>query len=39
MEGERYSNNSANVEKYGFTHVTLADVAAKINAADVVIPF
>jgi hypothetical protein len=39
MEGERFSNNSANVEKYGFTHVTLADVAKKINAADVIIPF
>jgi hypothetical protein len=39
MEGERFSNNSANVEKYGFRHVTLADVAKKINAADVIIPF
>ena len=39
MEGERFSNNSANVEKYGFIHVTLADVAEKINAADVIIPF
>ena len=39
MEGERFSNNSANVEKYGFAHVTLADVAEKINAADVIIPF
>jgi hypothetical protein len=39
MEGERYSNNSANVEKYGFTHVTLADVANMLNLADVIIPF
>ncbi len=39
MEGERFSNNSANVEKFGFKHVTLADVAAKINQADIVIPF
>ena len=39
MEGERFSNNSANVEKYEFIHVTLADVAEKINAADVIIPF
>lgn len=39
MEGERFSNNSVNVEKYGFVHVTLADVAEKIIAADVVIPF
>ena len=39
MEGERFSNNSANVEKYGFQHVTMADVAATINEADIVIPF
>jgi hypothetical protein len=39
MEGERFSNNSANVEKYGFKHVTLADVAKMVGAADVVIPF
>jgi len=39
MEGERFSNNSANVEKYGFKHVTMADVAARINRADIVIPF
>ncbi|BBO78246.1 hypothetical protein DSCW_56630 [Desulfosarcina widdelii] len=39
MEGERFSNNSANVEKYGFKHVTLADVAKMVSTADVVIPF
>ncbi|NOY69962.1 MAG: hypothetical protein GXP53_10850 [Deltaproteobacteria bacterium] len=39
MEGERFSNNSANVEKYGFVHVTLKDTAKKLNAADLVIPF
>ncbi len=39
MEGERFSNNSVNVEKYGFKHITLADVATKINEADLVIPF
>lgn len=39
MEGERFSNHSANVEKYGFKHVTMTDVAQKISAADVVIPF
>lgn len=39
MEGERFSNNSVNVEKYGFKHITLADVASKINEADLVIPF
>ena len=39
MEGERFSNNSENVEKYGFKYATLSEVAAKINDADVVIPF
>ncbi len=39
MEGERFSNNSENVEKYGFKHVTMADVSAKLNQADIVIPF
>ena len=39
MEGERFSNNSANVEKYGFHYITLADVGIKIHEADLVIPF
>ncbi len=39
MEGERFSNNSANVEKYGFQYVTLAEVAEKLDAASIVIPF
>ena len=39
MNGERYSNNSVNVENFGFKHVTLTDVARKISAADVIIPF
>ncbi len=39
MEGERFSNHSANVEKYGFKHVTLTDTARMISEADVVIPF
>lgn len=39
MEGERFSNNSANVEKYGFQYITLADIGSKINEADMVIPF
>jgi hypothetical protein len=39
MEGERFSNNSANVEKYGFQYITLADVGIKIHEADLVIPF
>ncbi len=39
MEGERFSNHSANVEKYGFKHVTLTDTARMLSEADVVIPF
>ena len=39
MEGERFSNNSANVEKYGFQYVTMADVAEKLKDATVIIPF
>jgi hypothetical protein len=39
MNGERFSNNSVNVENYGFQHVTLTEVAHKISAADVIIPF
>ena len=39
MEGERFSNNSENVENYGFKYATLSEVATKINDADVVIPF
>ncbi|MFO7553743.1 MAG: hypothetical protein R6W88_00930 [Desulfobacterales bacterium] len=39
MEGERFSNNSANVEKYGFQYITLADVGIKIQESDLVIPF
>jgi hypothetical protein len=39
MEGERYSNNSNNVENYGFKHLTLAEMAARIDKAEVIIPF
>ena len=37
--GKRYSNNSENAEKYGFSHVTIAQAAEKIRLADIVIPF
>lgn len=37
--GKRFSNNSENAEKYGFTHVTIARAAEKIQKADIVIPF
>ena len=39
MHGERYSNNLVNVERYGFQHLTLAEMAARIEAADIIIPF
>ena len=39
MEGERFSNNPANVDKYGFKYFTIADIAARINESDIVIPF
>ncbi len=39
MEGQRFSNNQANVDKYGFQPVTLADVGEAVKASDIVIPF
>lgn len=39
MEGFRYSNVSANVAKYGFSKVTLEEVAEKLEDYDLVIPF
>jgi len=37
--GQRFSNNSENAEKYGFSHVTIAQAAEKVRQADIVIPF
>jgi hypothetical protein len=37
--GKRFSNNSENAEKYGFSHVTMTQAAEKIKQADMVIPF
>lgn len=39
MEGERFSNNTTNVEKYGFTHATIRETAEMLRTADIVIPF
>ncbi len=39
MEGTRYSNITANVEKFGFVFVTLDEIAAKITDCDLIIPF
>jgi len=39
MDGERYSNNSQNVEKHGFKPATREETAAILRDADIVIPF
>ena len=39
MEGERFSNNKANVEKYGFKYASLEEIGEKLQKADLVIPF
>jgi hypothetical protein len=39
MEGERYSNHPANVEKYGFKPVTIEDLLIKLKEVDLIIPF
>jgi hypothetical protein len=39
MEGRRYSNHPANVEKFGFTPMTLAEVGDLLREQDIVIPF
>ena len=39
MGGARYSNVSANVEKYGFQQVTLDEIPAKLAESELVIAF
>ena len=39
MEGERYSNHPANVEKYGFKPITIEEMTVKLKGADLIIPF
>ena len=39
MEGERYTNNTANAEKYGFKFLTTSEIVEKLKAASIVIPF
>jgi hypothetical protein len=39
MEGERYSNNPANVEKYGFKSISIEEMMVKLKEADLIIPF
>lgn len=39
MEGQRYSNNRVNVEKYGFNYASTEQIGAMLREADLVIPF
>ena len=39
MEGERFSNNKTNVEKYGFQYATVEQIGEMLRQAEVVIPF
>ena len=39
MEGERYSNHPANVEKYGFKPITHEEMLVKLKETDLIIPF
>jgi hypothetical protein len=39
MEGERFSDNPVNIEKYGFKPVTIDEMAARLRKADLIIPF
>jgi hypothetical protein len=39
MEGERYTNNTANAEKYGFKLLTTEEISDKLKEASLVVPF
>ncbi|MFO7727787.1 MAG: hypothetical protein R6X11_05620 [Desulfonatronovibrio sp.] len=39
MEGEKYSNNQANIEKYNFKPLNQDQLVSMINQSDIVIPF
>jgi len=39
MEGERFSNHPANVEKYGFQPITTEELWIKLKEVDLIIPF
>jgi hypothetical protein len=39
MEGRRFSNHPANVEKHGFGFLSLTDLGELLREMDIVIPF
>jgi hypothetical protein len=39
MEGERFSNHPANVEKYGFKYASIEQMSEMLRQADLIIPF
>jgi hypothetical protein len=39
MEGQRFSNNKTNVEKYGFAYATIEEMGELLQQADLVIPY
>jgi hypothetical protein len=39
MEGERYTNNAANAEKYGFKFLSNSKISEKLKEASLIIPF
>ena len=39
MEGERFSNNLANVEKHGFKYASIEQMGEMLRQADLIIPF
>ena len=39
MEGRRFSNYPANVERHGFAFLSLADMGELLREMDIVIPF
>ncbi|MEE8415853.1 MAG: hypothetical protein V3S05_06240 [Desulfobacterales bacterium] len=39
MEGEYFSDNQTNVEKHGFKHATIEEIAPQLKEADIIIPF